>query len=639
MELTDILAQPYTAEEFLSHQRKIHKSVCEKEYAEVMKKATDKEYIEELKATAAHIMKNEMILPGSGGKYMDIGTPPAWNERRTDDNEYLWHLNRMGYHPSLVSLTLLTGDASYAKKVVADMENWIDTCPVPPLADSVQREDCRVFCGVSPWRSLEVGLRLCSSWNTIYDRLLPTEFMTPEFHAKFAVSMYEHARVLRIVSPLLWPNANHNHYLSEMSGLLNAALRFPDMKGADEWLSFSVRELERCAANQFSKEGGQIEGCPGYHNVTICEYLGILRTMRAFGTPIPLSFGDLCRRAAVYSAYSLGPDGKYASFGDTSITSSGERVTTGYYRVFGELGATESALPVITLPIDTDVVPADVQKEGKKRALTLPPSDHFEPSLGQYFARTGWSPEDSYFAMICHSPVQNGHAHQDVMSFVLYLDGDPVVVDPSYYAYRECPERVECKSPEFHSCLTFDNKPPFEYISQWSFSPQKEGKIYKTYHAGDVFAADASHENYAPDEHRRLCALVGKDVFFVADDVKNVRGTDVRLYFHVDDPTLTVRGREASSERIRILLPKGVTAEAVDSYKSPYTDLKQPTRRLILTDKLHGERALYLTVFTKRADVTDAAVSRGADGIEISFTENGKTRKFVWRFAESLQES
>jgi hypothetical protein len=27
------------------------------------------------------------------------------------------------------------------------------------------------------------------------------------------------------------------------------------------------------------------------------------------------------------------------------------------------------------------------------------------------------------------------------MTFVLYLNGDPVVVDPSYYTYRECEER------------------------------------------------------------------------------------------------------------------------------------------------------------------------------------------------------
>ena len=180
-----------------------------------------------------------------------------------------------------------------------------------------------------------------------------------------------------------------------------------------------------------------------------------------------------------------------------------------------------------------------------------------------------------------------------------------------------------------------DGKPPFEFTSVWGYSPQKEGHMRKAYRMDGVYAADASHNNYDPDYHKRLCALVGDDIFLVADDVLNVTGTDVRLYFHMDDPTVRIEGRTAVSERIRVLLPEGVEAEVAPSDKSPYTDLKTPTSRLILKDTAHKSRP-YLTVFTKRSDVTDAHIERTAEGVKISFKVGGKEQTYLWVFSCSL---
>ena len=56
-------------------------------------------------------------------------------------------------------------------------------------------------------------------------------------------SLYEHARVLYLVAPILWPKADHNHYLMENDGLLYLACMFPEFKDADLWKQHALHEL------------------------------------------------------------------------------------------------------------------------------------------------------------------------------------------------------------------------------------------------------------------------------------------------------------------------------------------------------------------------------------------------------------
>ena len=641
MQLSEILNGNFTAEEYLAHQRELHKERCEKEIAWVKKDINNTEHINKLEQEAAYAMQNLFMIPGSRGVRTYLGTPPQWSVMHTDDEEGLWVMNRTHWFTLLSSLYHLTGKVEYAEKVLSDMENWIDTCPLGPLPDeNTTKEEMdkirRFFSGLTPWRSLEVGIRMFDSWNSAYDRLLHTELMTPALHSKIAYSFYEHALVLREMSPRYWPNADHNHYLHEMLGLLLISCIFPDFKESDAWREFAIHELGRCAKAQFTEDGGQVEGSPNYHNGCLSMFFSLAEVARKFDLTLPDNILDVCSRATDYAIATIGPDGIIAPFGDTGYLTIGPNLICRYYKCFGELGPVEK-LFAIHPTSDPDVIPEDEQAKAREYAATAPAEDNHQRQLDQYFARTGWTRESSAFAFMCHSPVYNGHSQIDPMTFILYLKGDPIVVDPSYFTYRECDERKLFKSPEYHACLTFDNKHPYEYLSRWGFGPQKEGKIRSSYRLPGVFAADASHHGYDPDYHKRLCALVGDDVFFVADDVANITKTDVRLYFHMDDPTVKIQGRVAKSDRITVLLPNGVVSEVVPANKSLHTDSLVPTSRIILTDTAHESRQ-YLTVFTKRDDITDPHIERVDGGIRISYKQNGEEVAFLWSFTNSLKK-
>ena len=86
-----------------------------------------------MEADAAYAMQNKFSIPGSCGERIYVGTPPKWDVMHTNDEEGLWVLNRTHYFGDLSRLYHLTGKGEYAEKVLSDMENWIDTCPLGPL--------------------------------------------------------------------------------------------------------------------------------------------------------------------------------------------------------------------------------------------------------------------------------------------------------------------------------------------------------------------------------------------------------------------------------------------------------------------------------------------------------------------------
>ncbi len=641
MQLCDILTESYTDESFLAHQRQLHRARIEKETAFILEKREDAAYIERLRAECAHYLADMHALPGTAGVRIHIGTPPAWNECRTNDEEYIWHLNRMGYFAPLCEMYLLTGQTVYAEKVLQDTLHWIDSCPSRPIpaADAPEEEfwsKASFYRGnVGPWRSLEIGIR-GGTWSNMYSRLLFSPCMTPAIHSKLVCSLYEQALILHNTCPRFWPNANHNHFLTEMIGLLHITCILPDTVCAEQWRQVALHHIGRCASNQFHPEGAQIEGCPGYHSGCLGEYMTIARMAADYGFAFPDAMRALCDRATRHTMFCVKPDGNWASVGDTAIRPGGLHTALSYYKTFGELGPA-AAIFAVHPTYDTRTIPEAVQVRARAEAAALPGDDNDQRTLGQYMARTGWRREDSYFLFTCKTPVNNGHSQQDVMSFILSLKGEPITADPSYFTYRECPERKMFKSPEYHCCLTFDDKPPYEYVNRWSFSPQKEGHIRKSYKFPGVFAADASHHNYDPDFHKRLCMLVGDDTFIVADDVANVSGADVRLWFHMDDPATRIEEHEAVNAHVRVLLPEGCDAQVLPGEKSPFTDLREPTARICLTDTAHQSRP-YLTVFTKRADLRAPAIWREGDAMYIRYTTDEGERTFCWRMGCSLTE-
>jgi len=619
--LHDILTISQSPEEYLNKKRAESAESFAKIRQGFQKAGEDPAQRDNILRQAEQYMQNLYILPGTDGKPLFAGDPPAWHDRKVADEEYLWQLNRMPEQHPLTAAYLMTGEEKYAEKALGNILNWIKECPIPPLVTEDTNYVRRTFNGLSPWRALEVGIRMFSSWRNAYTRLLHCPLMTPQVHETFVLAMYDHARVLAIASPLIWPKANHNHYIHEVLGLLVLCCLFPEWKEAAAWKEQAIREFLRCVRMQITPEGGQVEGCPGYHNICMSMLYSAAQIMVENDIPLPEEFVRSLNQASAYAAWTMKPTGLVASIGDTAITPYDLPAQAASFRkLFGENGEYEKVLPLVDRSKPESNVPGGIQ--------------HFI-TLGQITARTGWKRDDSYFMLVCNTPVVNGHSHQDPMTFVLTLEGRDVVTDPSYCTYMNGDKRKMYKSPEYHACLTFGGRPPFEYLSTWGFSPQKEGHTKNTYISAHLLAGDASHANYEPNEHRRLCALIDKDTFIVADDVKNETREAVRLYFHMDTVGWKLTETGSASDSVFVHLPSNTAWELADSFKAPRTDMEVPTQRIIVTDENAAEDALYISLFSTCPLIQDFQAERTENGIEISYKKDGAPVRILWKFGES----
>lgn len=639
-----------TSKEYLEYKRELLKNLANDEIDRIRKRAAEPgaavaqctwyprevvfegSYTEQIITDAENAMKNLYVLPGTGGRLFDVGNPPAWKECRVNNEEYLWVLARMPGIPALTEAYILTGDKKYAEKALGDTLNFIETCPTFPLEnldDRTYLSNAFVAGTTNPWRQLEAGLRMEVSMRMLYCRLLTSDVMTPEAHDALAKSFYEHGAQLSVVSPILWPDGAHNHFLSEMVGLLSVVCLFPEFDMSDEWRAQAIAGVERCAKAQITPCGAQIEGSPHYHNICVSTFLDAVEIAAPAGVIFSGEFMSLLKRAVGYSAWMFSPDGNISSIGDSPCT---------------EDGMAALVEKLHSLKIDdtelSDIVPlmrtkpsgfTDAEYDAiTEKADNNPGGVRHYSDVGQIVGRTGFGRNDSWFTMICFTPVFNGHAHMDPMSFELNLKGRPVVIDPSFLTYEECPDRKRFKLADYHSCLTFGGRMPFEYISRWTYGEQKPGRTEKVYEGDGFLGGDAGHLNYEPNEHRRFVLLLGDDTFVVTDVVKNVTGEEVRLYFHMRDTDFERTDEGFSKDGLRVILPKGCEWEAIPSRRSVCEDISLPSTRLVASDKSCSENAVYMTVFTVNDTVKAPTAVLDGEKLVLTISRGGRSEAHKW---------
>ena len=210
-----------TDEEYLEYKRQSMGGLFAEEASGLRASLSD-EAREKLFSAADKKLEGYYVLPGTGGKYMYLGAPPKWLERTVPDVEFHWQLNRLSELGTLTRAYLVSGNEAYARQAITNLLDWIKTCPVPEFEDAsiTAAEANKHFNSLTPWRALEAGIRMFGAYPSFYRNMLLSELMTPELHSAILLSVYEHGRVLAYASPLIWPNADHNHYVHEMLGLL-----------------------------------------------------------------------------------------------------------------------------------------------------------------------------------------------------------------------------------------------------------------------------------------------------------------------------------------------------------------------------------------------------------------------------------
>jgi len=121
--------------------------------------------------------------------------------------------------------------------------------------------------GVNWHCTMDVGIRV-ANWLVAYDlfKTFGASF-DDDFECVLAASVYDHGR--HIIHNLEYsPELRSNHYLSDIAGLLFAALHLPASDETDVWLAFALQELVSEMAHEFHKDGSNFEGSTSYHRLS-----------------------------------------------------------------------------------------------------------------------------------------------------------------------------------------------------------------------------------------------------------------------------------------------------------------------------------------------------------------------------------
>ncbi|WP_028550763.1 alginate lyase family protein [Paenibacillus sp. UNC451MF] len=588
------------------------------------------ELVQETIAKAELAYQGMIMLPGTGGIREFVGNPPRWLERRHNDNEYLWQLNRMDYWKDLLEAYSLTKNEKYGRKVIEEMLDWIETVEITeemidlPLS---HYEDCH------PLRALELGIRSYRTWPLVLEHLGPSELFTEEVLERYVTAVYKQIKILRKVSPQLWPKADHNHYLMESLGILTTALYFPELKESEEWKAFAIDAFEKSSLAQLTEDGGQIEGCPSYHNGCMFWFGLAIVLAKRFGFQFSEQFIERYKKNLDYSIYSLRPTGKCVPVGDSGANDGAINAGVYGYFALGDmtwLGLVTNMMNTskmiqgasrhIWRALDVRQFAEDLRALKGKRFTCDKQTTFWNRTLHQAIIRSGWDSESLSFLFTCRSPIQNLHAHIDLMSFDFTALGKNMVCDPGYFCYREDEDRKQFKSSNFHSTLLIDDRDHFEYRGSWEYGPQKKGEIYNVENRGFYQLASACHMNYEPIVHHRHISLVNDNFVVIADRVEGLEQHHVQRYFHLDftDVQETAGGIAATSDiaNLAIYTSEQGQLDFLPGRLSDTTDVARSSTRVKFQGLYSGTK-IFLSILVPYKGETQPVVQikEAADGV------------------------
>jgi hypothetical protein len=397
-----------------------------------------------------------------------------------------WELSRCHHLLPLARAARLFEEERYAEAIERDLAAWLDANP--PGA------------GINWACPMEVAIRSIN-WIFALAALEPVRALGEPVRTRVVRSLQVHGR--HIAANLEGtPVLRGNHYLADVTGLfvLGCVLdRDPD---ARRWRKAGLAALERQARSQVLPDGVGFEGSLPYHGLAL-ELLLVARAVgRDAGQRFSSTFDDRLRAMLAASAALRHPDGRIPQTGDSD---SGRVLPGGPGRepthdnllwlgaaILGERHVDGEPDPEVAWTLGLDAW---------RRAASAPPA-HRPPTAfpagGLYVLRGG----GTHCVVRCGGVGQNGrggHAHNDLLSFELSVQGEPVVVDPGTYAYTSClAARDLFRSTAFHSTVRLDGEEqrPIPWGEPFRLPEATRRRVERADLDGPVAVLTCSHDGY-----------------------------------------------------------------------------------------------------------------------------------------------
>lgn len=340
---------------------------------------------------------------------LELGVPD-WNQRYVS---HLWNY-QLHYFPFVIG----------AARRAAETQNPRHFAPCQRLIESwIERARPGVSDG---WDAYPVSLRVV---NWIYGyALLAATYPDSTFLARWRGSIW---RQLDYLAGHLEYHLLANHLFRNIRALVIGGLFFDQ----PEWLKAGEALLWREVEEQILPDGGHYERAPMYHAQTLGDLLECVALLRRFGREVPATIDERMLEMAGFLAALSYDDSELALFNDSANT-----VET---RPAGLLAAVRKITGQTSHPVRLEF-----------------------PATGYYL----WQAADGREKIIIDAgppavSYNTAHAHCDLLSFELRLDGAPWIIDSGVHGYGDDPYRQYCRSTRAHNTVMIDGQ---EQSEIWS---------------------------------------------------------------------------------------------------------------------------------------------------------------------------
>jgi uncharacterized heparinase superfamily protein len=459
----------------------------------------------------------------TAGEIIDAGNP--------SDIKLVWELNRFHQVWWLGKAYWVTHNEEYALKFRSLIEAWIDENPVGQ--------------GPNWFGAMEVSIRACN-WIAGYYFFCESKSLPDEFWTRFLKSLYAHG--LFIETHLEYSKRNGNHLLSDIVGLIVLGVFFRSASFGQNWLAWSKDALVEEMEHQIYSDGVDYEKSVGYHRFVLELIYTAAVLCEKNRVSLPEQFMSRLERMFEFTLAYTRPDGSVPLVGDAD---DGRLFRFSAREDFNDHRHALSVGSILFHRPDFRAVAGSFSQD----ALWLFGAEGFEkhqmlkpepaPVLSRAFSEGGFyvmrSQDVHLFVDAGDLGMRGrgGHGHNDTLSFELWCDGGPLVVDSGTFVYTaDIPVRNEFRSTPAHNTLAVDGTELADFRTLWAITADETHPRVLNWSTGparDVLEAEHYAYLRLPSRitHRRRFELQKAGFSLSITDTLSGSGThSVESYLH-----------------------------------------------------------------------------------------------------------
>ena len=497
----------------------------------------------------------------------------------------IWEKNRH-HHLTVLSIAFyLTNDERYAQEVIKQIKDWVENNPF--------------LVGVNWTHPLENAIRLIS-WVYCERFLRNSKYYNQLFNKEniFWKSVYEHQKF--ITKTYTVGSSANNHLIGEMAGLFVSSANWPFFPESSKWIKLSKRFLENEIEKQSFKSGVNKEMAFAYQIFVYEFYLISLIESRNHNYTFSQKYinllinnariiNDLTNGLSIPPNYGDGDDGMAIQVQELKGN-----------RIAWLMEVTNSIFPDLQLSVNEKTLPAALLGYPSKKSHDLKQETTGYTDAGIYILRNRIQYQDITCLFKAGSFGYKSiaaHGHADSLSFILYVNGIPIFIDPGTYCYHTDLEfRTYFRSTRAHNTLCINNTDQSEQLGPFLWGKKTKTRI-NTFSASEN-QIEAFHSGYQQFSiiHTRTISL--KEKFMIIDEVagKDEHLLDFRFHLHPevkivhadsDNVTLNKNNIELSIRNDQDFKLDILSASEDGGWYSPQFNVKVPTHTLSYQKKVY----------------------------------------------------